>query len=59
MPDLIDYNKDLTDERNVYLALIDIFKDCEILKLLDDDFGAPDDRLYELYFSNSCKWLCR
>lgn len=49
MPDLVDYYNDLTDERNMFLALKGIFEECEVIespasKILEYD--TDYDRIY-------------
>ncbi len=38
LPDMINYDDDLTDGRNAYLAILDIFQDAEVLEKPDEDF---------------------
>lgn len=41
-PDMINYDDDLADGRNAYLAILDIFPDAEVLEEPDDDFLNPE-----------------
>lgn len=49
LPDLIDYDDDLTDGRNAYYAILGTFDNCEILEKPDEkflDYGYEENKIY-------------
>ncbi len=49
LPDLIDYDDDLTNGRNAYYTILGSFKECEVVKKPSEDFlgyGYVEGRIY-------------
>lgn len=49
LPDLIDYDADLSDGRNAYYAILGTFDNCEILEKPDEsflDYGYEENKIY-------------